>query len=133
MTTAGPTDNDSVPRKRAVTTAQLLSHRPLRLLFEARTLSLFGGFLLDHLGMTRCDIFAYYANHGIALQVHYMPLRKRPLLAGRNVGATHFPELNKVAPGPARLPRFFGLIDAEQQHVIHTALGLLAGKGKYAT
>jgi dTDP-4-amino-4,6-dideoxygalactose transaminase len=85
-------------------------------------------FDLDHVGLSKRQIFSHYRNRGVALQVHYTPLYELPVFADleANKGDT-YPGVDQISPGLVSLPLFMGLTEAEQELVISITLDVLGG------
>src|SRR6202035_160022 len=85
-------------------------------------------FDLDHIGLSKRQIFSHYRKRGVALQVHYTPLYELPVFASleANKGDT-YPGVDRISPGLVSLPLFMGLTEAEQELVISITLDLLGG------
>lgn len=83
-------------------------------------------FDLQALGLDRRAVFGYFAERGITLQVHYIPLHLQPAFRAHLSAPAGFPHLDTVAQGMVSLPLFHGLTDDEHRHVVDTVLGLLA-------
>ncbi len=74
---------------------------------------------IDGLGMSKRQVFKYFASRGVSLQVHYVMLHQQPAFAHQPlVRQRTFPNADRAARGLASLPLFYGLTDQEQDIVI---------------
>ena len=79
-------------------------------------------FDLIMLRMTKREVYEFFLERGVRLQLHYTPIHAQPAFAkSPTVSAFGFPVLDRVLPGLFSLPLYYGMTDADAA-VVHTAL-----------
>jgi perosamine synthetase len=79
----------------------------------------------DRLNMTRTALMHKLRESGIGTQVHYIPVYKHPYHQHQGHSAKNFPETERYYDEALTLPLYYGLTDADQDHVIATLKSLL--------
>ena len=65
-------------------------------------------------------LYDYLQAHGIGVNVHYIPVHTQPYYEQRGFQTGQYPNAEKYYAGTITLPLYYGLSDAEQDHIIST-------------
>jgi len=120
---------------RFITTRHELAERYDRLLVDlALTLApaapagcTHGHHLYPILVQERDRVFTYMRDHGIGVQVHYVPIHRQPVYA--DVASEHLVNTNKIYEQIVSLPLYPSLTTAEQDKVVSTLADAIRAHG----
>lgn len=76
--------------------------------------------LADDIGSSHRQVFTLLRNHGIEVQLHYIPLYRQPYYQEMGVAGEHYPGAEQYYAEAMTLPLFPALTEADQEEIAGT-------------
>lgn len=74
---------------------------------------------LDKISHSQCEVFEYLRNHGIGVNLHYIPVHTQPYYKNMGFKPGDFPEAERYYSEAISLPMYATMSEAQQDQVIN--------------